>query len=84
MMPASRDIDRIQPSAGGRTRKASAFVTARDAHAPSPSGFARWPLLEPPIARKTAALNLPLAARPCVGHIRLTGDVAEWLKAAVC
>jgi hypothetical protein len=39
---------------------------------------------EPPIARKTAALNLPLAARPRVGHIRLTGDVAEWLKAAVC
>ena len=28
--------------------------------------------------------NLPLAAQRCVGHIRLTGDVAEWLKAAVC
>jgi hypothetical protein len=33
---------------------------------------------------KSAPANLPLAARPCVGHIRLTGDVAEWLKAAVC
>jgi hypothetical protein len=28
--------------------------------------------------------NLPLAARRCVGHIGHTGDVAEWLKAAVC
>jgi hypothetical protein len=28
--------------------------------------------------------HLPLAARRCVGHIGLTGDVAEWLKAAVC
>jgi hypothetical protein len=28
--------------------------------------------------------NLPLAAQRCVGHIGLTGDVAEWLKAAVC
>ena len=37
-----------------------------------------------PIGRNAAALNLPLAARPRVGHIRLTGDVAEWLKAAVC
>ncbi|MBR1124953.1 hypothetical protein JQ628_25755 [Bradyrhizobium lablabi] len=29
-------------------------------------------------------LNLSLAARPHVGHIGLNGDVAEWLKAAVC
>ena len=29
-------------------------------------------------------LNLPLAARPRVGHIRPCGAVAEWLKAAVC
>ena len=29
-------------------------------------------------------LNLPLAARPRVGHIRSHGAVAEWLKAAVC
>jgi hypothetical protein len=28
--------------------------------------------------------NLPLAARPRVGHIGRAGDVAEWLKAAVC
>jgi hypothetical protein len=28
--------------------------------------------------------NLPLAAQRCVGHIGRTGDVAEWLKAAVC
>jgi hypothetical protein len=28
--------------------------------------------------------HLPLAARPRVGHIGLTGAVAEWLKAAVC
>ena len=31
-----------------------------------------------------AAPNLPLAACPRVGHIRVAGDVAEWLKAAVC
>jgi hypothetical protein len=35
----------------------------------------------------TEAFALPdiwLAAQRCVGHIGLTGDVAEWLKAAVC
>ena len=31
-----------------------------------------------------AAFDLPLAAQRGVGHIRLNGDVAEWLKAAVC
>ena len=31
-----------------------------------------------------AECNLVLAARPRVGHIGLAGDVAEWLKAAVC
>jgi hypothetical protein len=30
------------------------------------------------------ASNLPLAARRRLGHIGLHGDVAEWLKAAVC
>jgi hypothetical protein len=34
--------------------------------------------------RTAKAANLPLAARACVGHIDFTGDVAEWLKAAVC
>ena len=29
-------------------------------------------------------LNLPLAASPPLGHIGAIGDVAEWLKAAVC
>ena len=28
--------------------------------------------------------NLTLAACPGLGHIGRTGDVAEWLKAAVC
>jgi hypothetical protein len=32
----------------------------------------------------TARFNLPLAACPRVGHIGPAGDVAEWLKAAVC
>ena len=36
------------------------------------------------IVRNSPARNLPLAARPDVGHIGRTGDVAEWLKAAVC
>jgi hypothetical protein len=35
-------------------------------------------------AENPVAPNLPLAARPRVGHIGLAGDVAEWLKAAVC
>ncbi len=35
-------------------------------------------------AKNPVASNLPLAARPRVGHIGLAGDVAEWLKAAVC
>ena len=34
--------------------------------------------------RSINSLNLSLAARLCVGHIGLNGDVAEWLKAAVC
>jgi hypothetical protein len=34
--------------------------------------------------RNRPAGNLPLAARSRVGHIGTTGDVAEWLKAAVC
>ncbi len=29
-------------------------------------------------------LNLPLAAQRPLGHIGAIGDVAEWLKAAVC
>ena len=36
------------------------------------------------LADNPAAPNLPLAARAGVGHIRVAGDVAEWLKAAVC
>ncbi len=28
--------------------------------------------------------NLPLAASRRLGHIERAGDVAEWLKAAVC
>jgi hypothetical protein len=36
------------------------------------------------IMKRSAAQNLPLAARRRVGHIGLVGDVAEWLKAAVC
>ena len=36
------------------------------------------------LADNPAAPNLPLAACAGVGHIRLAGDVAEWLKAAVC
>ena len=35
-------------------------------------------------ASNGTARNLRLAARPGVGHIRLDGAVAEWLKAAVC
>jgi hypothetical protein len=34
--------------------------------------------------RSSAAPNLPLAAHRRVRHIGPTGDVAEWLKAAVC
>jgi hypothetical protein len=30
------------------------------------------------------ACNLSLAARRVVGHTDRAGDVAEWLKAAVC
>jgi hypothetical protein len=33
---------------------------------------------------KPTASNLTLAAGPGVGHIDAVGDVAEWLKAAVC
>ena len=69
---------------------------ARDASAASTSGFLFKDSLEKPRAEFpghhesskwlaiTAAPNLPLAARPRVGHIGLDGAVAEWLKAAVC
>jgi hypothetical protein len=33
---------------------------------------------------KPTASNLTLAGGPGVGHIDAVGDVAEWLKAAVC
>jgi hypothetical protein len=36
------------------------------------------------MAGNSPTSHLPLAAGPSVGHIGLTGDVAEWLKAAVC
>jgi hypothetical protein len=39
------------------------------------AGATEWP---------RRASNLPLAACPRVGHIGPAGDVAEWLKAAVC
>jgi hypothetical protein len=38
----------------------------------------------PYLSEKPMAANLPLAACRRVGHIGLAGDVAEWLKAAVC
>jgi hypothetical protein len=39
----------------------------------------------PPLPEHSlVSLNLPLAGRPRVGHIGAAGDVAEWLKAAVC
>jgi hypothetical protein len=40
-------------------------------------GFVEW-------LPNSAVSNLPLAASLCVGHIGFAGDVAEWLKAAVC
>jgi hypothetical protein len=40
--------------------------------------------VEQSAGRQTAAQNLPLAAHRRVRHIGATGDVAEWLKAAVC
>jgi hypothetical protein len=75
-----------------RRRLAAAAAGAeqiRDPKVPG-CGCERSPerLIGSPRVRKwlsnSAALNLPLAARPRVGHIGLTGDVAEWLKAAVC
>jgi hypothetical protein len=42
------------------------------------------PLLDDATEWPPRDLNLPLAARPRVGHIRPYGAVAEWLKAAVC
>jgi hypothetical protein len=57
-----------------------------------PVSFSRIPLEKPRAEFQesskwlaiAAAPNLPLAARPRVGHIGLDGAVAEWLKAAVC
>ena len=48
------------------------------------AGLARGGMAKRSAITKSRNLNLPLAARPCVGHIRPHGAVAEWLKAAVC
>ena len=46
----------------------------------------RMPAEDRPDARfaKAGKAIRMLAMARCVGHIRLSGDVAEWLKAAVC
>ena len=44
---------------------------------PAGSGVIKW-------LGNWSVSNWPLAARLRVGHIGPTGDVAEWLKAAVC
>ena len=55
---------------------------------PAPEMKGRFSLPRLPLinvyGRDCVTQHLPLAAQRCVGHIRLTGDVAEWLKAAVC
>jgi hypothetical protein len=82
-MAATARRDVASPDAGRADREAlkkaasTRFECCGDRRAGSvPSEAAtKWP---------GANLNLPLAARPCVGHIRPHGAVAEWLKAAVC
>jgi hypothetical protein len=51
------------------------------AHRPKPSAEG---LLYSMVRGIADGANLPLAGRASVGHIGLSGDVAEWLKAAVC
>ena len=48
------------------------------------TSLASAPYQAPPLNGARPNPNLPLAARPRVGHIRPNGAVAEWLKAAVC
>jgi hypothetical protein len=52
----------------------AAHAASNERHAAN-GAAAKWPPHD---------LNLALAARLRVGHIGLAGDVAEWLKAAVC
>jgi hypothetical protein len=71
--PARRPwILRVRGSRRAGTRDASPW------RAPSPGTFDSLHFTS------CAECNLALAARPRVGHIGRTGDVAEWLKAAVC
>ena len=67
--PALRAMERARPA-------------ARDTeHPPQAPSSTLFDTLRP---TSCAECNLVLAARPRVGHIGLAGDVAEWLKAAVC
>jgi hypothetical protein len=60
-----------------RSARVSLNLVERRSQTAVSSGAPKW-------LANSAAANLPLAARPCVGHIRPDGAVAEWLKAAVC
>jgi hypothetical protein len=81
--------ERAQPPAAAASKAIQERLTL---FAPSLFGHApKQGVLRASVARQDAFralslnhLNLSLAARPCVGHIGLNGDVAEWLKAAVC
>ena len=85
-------IRRMGKNAGGRFAKSAPHLRrARNNPWPRRATFRCRDWFEslgggqkPLIVRNSAARNLPLAARPDVGHIDPTGDVAEWLKAAVC
>ena len=61
-----------QPANG--TRRSRAAPTNRQQSGEPPS----------PEQRDSTASELPLAGCSDLGHIGLIGDVAEWLKAAVC
>ena len=73
-------VERIPSGKNSRYRRSARLSLSpveRLMNIAASSGVPKWPA-------NSAAANLPLAARPRVGHIRLNGAVAEWLKAAVC
>jgi hypothetical protein len=85
--PVWRGITLRQPMPNPRRICGTRITIRRRRHSGFNPGFAKrpdWSGSDIIMACEGHSPHLPLAARPRVGHIGLTGAVAEWLKAAVC
>ena len=81
-----RDGWTFAPGAFARTDRGrtATLSSGRGGRRPQAAGRPRKVFCVQMVRGYSARANLPLAGRPSVGHIGHIGDVAEWLKAAVC